>query len=41
MEFDPDLDLIRDYQGLWQLSGRNPKLRDGLRAYAKMRKEDQ
>lgn len=39
-EFDPDLDLKKDHQGLWQLTGRQPKLRDGLRAYARMRNED-
>lgn len=38
--FDPDYDLKRDSQGLWQLTGRNPKLRDGLRMYARMRDED-
>jgi hypothetical protein len=38
--FDPDLDLKKDHQGLWQLTDRNPKLRDGLRAYARMRDED-
>ena len=38
--FDPDYDLKRDAQGLWQLTGRNPKLRDGLRLYARMRNED-
>jgi hypothetical protein len=38
--FDPDLDLKRDSTGLWQLCGRNPKLRDGLRAYNRLRNED-
>lgn len=38
--FDPDYDLKRDWQGLWQLTDRNPKLRDGLRLYARMRNED-
>jgi hypothetical protein len=38
--YDPDLDIKRDHQGLWQLTGRNPKFRDGLRAYARMRDED-
>lgn len=38
--FDPDYDLKRDSQGLWQLTGRNSKLRDGLRLYARMRDED-
>lgn len=40
VEFDPDVDLKRDWQGLWQLTGRSPKLRDGLRDYARMRDED-
>lgn len=38
--FNPDLDLRRDNQGLWQLSGRNPELRDGLRVYNRVRDED-
>jgi hypothetical protein len=38
--FDPDLDLKRDWQGLWQLTDRNRELRDGLRAYARLRDED-
>jgi hypothetical protein len=38
--FDPDLDLKRDWQGLWQLTDHNPELRDGLRAYARLRDED-
>jgi hypothetical protein len=38
--FDPDLDLKRDWQGVWQLTERNIMLRDGLRAYARMRQED-
>ena len=38
--FDPDYDLKRDSQGLWQLTDRNPKLRDGLRLYARLRDED-
>ena len=41
VEFDPDLDLKRDSQGLWQLTDRSTKLRDGLRLYARMRNEDQ
>ena len=32
--FDPNLDLKRDWQGLWQLTERNRELRDGLRAAA-------
>jgi hypothetical protein len=38
--FDPELDLKRDWQGLWQLTGRNPRLRDGLRVYNRSRNED-
>lgn len=38
--FNPDTDMRRDHQGLWQLSGRSPELRDGLRAYNRMRDED-
>jgi hypothetical protein len=39
-QYNPDLDLKRDHQGLWQLTARSPELRDGLRAYARMRDED-
>lgn len=41
--FDPDMDLKRDTQGLWQLEDRGDQsivLRDGLRAYARLRRED-
>jgi hypothetical protein len=38
--FDPDLDLKRDRQGLWQLTERNIKLRDDIRAYFRSRSED-
>lgn len=38
--FDPALDLTRDVHGLLHLSGRNPKLRDDLRAYMRGRNED-
>jgi hypothetical protein len=41
--FNPDLDLKRDTQGLWQLEDRGDQsivLRDGLRAYARLRNED-
>lgn len=41
--FNPDLDLKRDTQGLWQLEDRgydSITLRDGLRAYARLRDED-
>jgi hypothetical protein len=38
--FDPLLDLKKDWQGLWQLTDRNHKLRDDLRAYFATRDED-
>ncbi len=39
-QFNPDVDLYRDAQGLWQLSDRNPRLRDRIRAYFRSRNED-
>jgi hypothetical protein len=39
-QFDPDRDLKRDWQGLWQLAGNKPRLRDDLRAYFRARFED-
>lgn len=38
--FDPLEDIKRDWQGLWQLSGNKPKLRDQLREYFSQREED-
>jgi hypothetical protein len=38
--YDPDVDLKRDWQGLYQLSDRSLLLRDGIRQYARMRNED-
>lgn len=41
--FNPDQDLKRDTQGIWQLNDRGADsitLRDGLRAYARLRNED-
>lgn len=38
--YDPDLDLKRDWQQLFQLTDRSPLLRDKLRAYARQRDED-
>jgi hypothetical protein len=38
--YDPELDLKRDVQGLWQLTDRSIALRDGIRRYAKLRNED-
>lgn len=39
-DFDPRIDLRRDWHGLWQLAGNKPKLRDDLRAYFRGRQED-
>jgi hypothetical protein len=38
--YDPLSDIKRDWQGLWQLSGNKPQLRDDLRAYFRARDED-
>lgn len=38
--FDPDLDLKKDSQGVWQLTDRCPRLRDDLRNYFRARNED-
>lgn len=38
--FNPDLDIKRDVQGLWQLTERSAELRDGIRAYNRLRNED-
>lgn len=38
--FDPELDLKKDWQGLFQLTERNRGLRDDLRYYFKLRNED-
>lgn len=40
-QFDPMLDLKRDWQGLYQLTGRSTKLRDDVRRYFHERNEDQ
>lgn len=39
-KFDPLFDLKRDWQGLWQLAGNKPALRDGLMNYFRSRCED-
>jgi hypothetical protein len=39
-QYDPELDLKRDHQGLWQLTERSAVLRDGIRQYNRMRNED-
>lgn len=40
-KFDPEKDLIKDWQGLWQLNDHNAKLRDGIKKYMRGRNEDQ
>lgn len=39
-KFDPVTDIYKDRQGLWQLRGNKPQLRDDIRAYLKQRNED-
>lgn len=39
-KFNPEVDIARDSQGLWQLTGNNIELRDGIRAYLRSRDED-
>lgn len=39
-KFDPELDLKKDWQGLYQLTDRSFKLRDGVREYMAGRNED-
>jgi hypothetical protein len=39
-QFDPDQDLKRDWQGLYQLTGRSIALRDAIRRYFHERDED-
>jgi len=39
-QYDPKKDIIRDWRGLYKLTGNKPKLRDDLRAYFKSRDED-
>jgi hypothetical protein len=38
--YDPDLDIKKDMQGVWQLTDHNSKLRDALRDYGRARLED-
>lgn len=38
--FDPDVDILRDAQGLYRLAGNKRQLRDDLRAYFAARNED-
>jgi hypothetical protein len=39
-DFDPDLDICRDSQGLWQLTKRGQRMRNDLRHYFISRNED-
>lgn len=39
-QFDPYKDIHRDWQGIWQLTGNKPKLRDDIRRYFQSRNED-
>jgi hypothetical protein len=39
-QFDPGRDLKPDWQGIWQLTGNKPQLRDDIRAYFRARFED-
>ncbi len=39
-QYDPRLDIKKDWQGLWQLTDRSIKLRDGIRQYFRQRNED-
>lgn len=39
-KFDPNTDIKRDWQGMWQLTGQNINLRDELRGYLGGRDED-
>jgi hypothetical protein len=38
--FDPFIDIKRDYQGLWQLSHEGIRMRNDLRSYFRQRNED-
>ena len=38
--FDPDKDLKRDWQGLWQFTSRGERMRNDIRAYFRSRTED-
>ncbi len=38
--FDPATDIVRDWQGIWQLAGNKPRLRDEIRRYFRERNED-
>jgi hypothetical protein len=38
--FDPDVDLVKNWQGIYALSGNKPALRDAMRRYMLERSED-
>ncbi len=38
--YDPFTDISRDWQGVWQLTGSKPRLRDDIRAYFRARNEN-
>jgi hypothetical protein len=38
--YDPRIDIARDWQGVYQLTGNKPALRDQIRAYFRDRNED-
>jgi hypothetical protein len=40
-KFDPELDLKRDWQGLWQLTDRTPQLKRDIQDYFAAREEDE
>lgn len=40
LQFDPEADLLHDWQGLWQLSDRSPRMRAEFREYFHSRDED-
>ena len=39
-DYDPRVDISRDWQGVYQLTGNKPRLRDQIRAYFRDRNED-
>lgn len=39
-DFDPARDIVRDWQGIWQLAGNKPGMRDDIRRYFRARNED-
>jgi hypothetical protein len=38
--YNPSTDIVRDWQGVWQLAGNKPRLRDEIRGYFRARNED-